>query len=82
MPVGRWHEVSIIQTNAVIRGVLLDALVTVGQRRYGSEALELTYKSPAGRAANRTVRFGHLGQDHAKAALCGYRCDPSDSAGP
>jgi hypothetical protein len=39
--------------NAAVRGVLPDALVTlVAVKWFGSEALELTYKDPAGRASN------------------------------
>ena len=39
--------------NAAVRGILPDSLVTViSVQWYGSEALELTYKTPAGRLAN------------------------------
>lgn len=42
-----------LQPNASIRGILPDCLVTVtGVQWFGSEALELTYKDPAGRIAN------------------------------
>ncbi|MEO6325761.1 MAG: helicase-related protein [Thermoanaerobaculia bacterium] len=42
-----------LQPNGAIRGILPDALVTVvGTTFFGSEALELTYKDPAGRVAN------------------------------
>ena len=39
--------------NAAVRGVIPDALVTVVSIRwFGSDALELTYKDPAGRVGN------------------------------
>ena len=42
-----------IQPNAAVRGIVPDALVTVvSVQWFGSEALELTYKDPAGRVAN------------------------------
>ena len=42
-----------LQTNAAVRGILPDALVTVvSVQWFGSEALELTYKTPSGRVAN------------------------------
>ena len=42
-----------LQPSATVRGVLPDALVTVvNVRWFGSEAVELTYKDPAGRVAN------------------------------
>jgi SNF2 family DNA or RNA helicase len=45
-----------LQPNAAIRGILSDALVTVvGVQWFGSEALELTYKSPSGRVANELL---------------------------
>src|SRR5664280_2286131 len=45
-----------LQTNASVRGVIPDALVTVvNVQWFGSEALELTFKDPAGRVANRLV---------------------------
>ena len=45
-----------LQANAVLRGVLPDALVTVvNVQWFGSEALELTYKSPTGRVANELL---------------------------
>lgn len=41
-----------LQPNAAVRGILPDALVTVlGVQWFGSEALELTYKTPAGKVA-------------------------------
>ena len=45
-----------LQPNAVVRGILPDALVTVvNVQWFGSEALELTYKSPTGRVANELL---------------------------
>src|SRR2546421_5506685 len=45
-----------LQTNASLRGILPDALVTVvNVQWFGSEALELTYKDPAGRVANQLL---------------------------
>jgi SNF2 family DNA or RNA helicase len=45
-----------LQPNSAIRGILSDALVTVvGVQWFGSEALELTYKTPAGRVANELL---------------------------
>ena len=45
-----------LQPNAAVRGILPDALVTVvSVQWFGSEALELTYKSPTGRVANELL---------------------------
>ncbi len=45
-----------IRSQAVLRGILSDALVTVvSVQRYGSEALELTYKTPSGKVANELL---------------------------
>ena len=45
-----------LQTNAAIRGIVPDALVTVvSVQWFGSEALELTYKTAAGRVANELL---------------------------
>src|SRR5256885_14213095 len=45
-----------LQTNASLRGILPDALVTVvNVQWFGSEALELTYKDPAGKGANQPL---------------------------
>ena len=45
-----------LQTNAAIRGILPDALVTVvSVQWFGSEALELTYKTLAGKVANELL---------------------------
>ena len=42
-----------LQPNAAVRGVLADSLATVVNIQwFGSEALELTYKDPAGKVAN------------------------------
>ena len=42
-----------LRANAAVRGILPDCLVTVvGVQWFGSEAIELTYKDPAGRVAN------------------------------
>ena len=45
-----------LQPNAAVRGILPDALVTVvSVQWFGSEALELTYKTPAGEVANELL---------------------------
>ena len=45
-----------LRANAVVRGVLADGLVTVvSVQWFGSEALELTYKTPAGKVANELL---------------------------
>ena len=45
-----------LQSNAALRGILPDALVTVvSVQWFGSEALELTYKTPTGRVANELL---------------------------
>jgi superfamily II DNA or RNA helicase len=45
-----------LQPNAAVRGILPDALVTVvSVQWFGSEALELTYKTPAGKLANELI---------------------------
>jgi len=45
-----------LQPNASVRGVLPDCLVTVvGVQWFGSDALELTYKDPAGKVANELL---------------------------
>src|ERR1700730_3637649 len=42
--------------NSAIRGILPDAIVTVVNTQwFGSEALELTYKSPTGKVANELL---------------------------
>ena len=45
-----------LRPNASVKGILPDSLVTVvGVQWFGSEALELTYKDPAGRVANELL---------------------------
>src|SRR4030042_3316159 len=45
-----------LQPNAALRGILPDALVTVvSVQWFGSEALELTYKNPAGKVGNELL---------------------------
>ena len=45
-----------LQANAAVRGILSDGLVTVvSVEWFGSEALELTYKTPTGRVANELL---------------------------
>jgi superfamily II DNA or RNA helicase len=45
-----------LQPNAAVRGILPDSLVTViSTQWFGSEALELTYKTPAGKLANELL---------------------------
>ena len=45
-----------LQANAAVRGVLAGSLVTVvSVQWFGSEALELTYKTPAGKVANELL---------------------------
>jgi len=45
-----------LQVNAAIRGILPDCLVTVvSVQWFGTEALELTYKTPTGRVANELL---------------------------
>src|SRR2546426_2986225 len=45
-----------VQPSASLRGILPDALVTVvSVQWFGSEALELTYKDPAGKVANQLL---------------------------
>jgi superfamily II DNA or RNA helicase len=45
-----------LQPNSSIRGIIPDALVTaVSVQWHGSEALEITYKDPAGRVANQLL---------------------------
>jgi hypothetical protein len=42
--------------NAAVRGILPDSLVTVvSVQWFGSDALELTYKTPTGRVANELL---------------------------
>ena len=45
-----------LQPNAAVRGILPEALVTVvSVQWFGSEALELTYKTPTGKVANELI---------------------------
>jgi len=45
-----------LQVNATVRGILPDCLVTVvGVQWLGSEAVELTYKTPSGKVANELL---------------------------
>ena len=45
-----------LRANAAVRGVLADSLVTVvSVQWFGSEALELTYKTPVGKVANELL---------------------------
>ncbi|MFZ0928390.1 MAG: SNF2-related protein [Syntrophobacteraceae bacterium] len=45
-----------LQPNAAVRGLLPDCLITiVSVQWFGSEALELTYKTPAGKVANELL---------------------------
>ena len=45
-----------LRADAAVRGVLADSLVTVvSVQWFGSEALELTYKTPAGKVANELL---------------------------
>ncbi len=49
-------ELEQLQPNAAVRGISPDALVTVvSVQWFGSEALELTYKTPAGKVANELL---------------------------
>ena len=54
--VHRMIKLDDLQPNAAVRGILPDALVTVvSVQWFGSEALELTYKNPAGKVANELL---------------------------
>lgn len=45
-----------LKPNAAVRGILLDCLVTViNVQWFGSEALDLTYKTPEGKPANELL---------------------------
>jgi hypothetical protein len=45
-----------LQPNAAVRGILPDCLVTVvNVQWFGSDALEFTYKTPAGKVANELL---------------------------
>src|SRR5262249_20614591 len=52
----RMSKLEDLRPNAAVRGILPDALVTVvNVQWFGSEALELTYKTPAGKVANELL---------------------------
>ena len=54
--VGKRMKLEDLQANAAVRGVLPEGLATVvGVQWFGSEALELTYKTPAGKVANELL---------------------------
>ncbi len=45
-----------LQTNAAVRGILPDSLVSVvSVQWFGSQTLKLTYKTPAGKVANELL---------------------------
>ena len=45
-----------LQPNAAVRGILTDGLVVVvSVQWFGSQALELTYKTPDGKVANELL---------------------------
>ncbi len=49
-----------LQPNAAVRGIVPDALVAViSVPWFGSQALELTYKTPAGKVANELLLYRH-----------------------
>jgi SNF2 family DNA or RNA helicase len=49
-------KLELLQPNAAVRGILPDALATViSVQWFGSEALELTYKTPGGKVANELL---------------------------
>ena len=51
-----------LQANAAVRGILSDGLVTVvSVQWFGSEALELTYKTPTGKVANGYCQVKQFG---------------------
>jgi SNF2 family DNA or RNA helicase len=53
---GQMMKLEQLQPNAAIRGIIPDALVSVvNVQWFGSEALELTYKTPAGKVANELL---------------------------
>jgi len=49
-------KLELLQSNAAVRGIIPGALVSVvSVQWFGSEALELTYKNPAGKVANELL---------------------------
>ena len=53
---GSMSKLEDLQPNAAVRGILPESLVTVVNAQwFGSEALELTYKTPTGRVANELL---------------------------
>ena len=66
-----------LKPNAAIRGLLPDSLVTVvSVQWFGSEALELTYKTPGGKVANELLyRHDEPRHDHRCQALRNPRSD-------
>ena len=53
---GNMSRLEDLQPNAAVRGIFPDSLVTVvSVQWFGSEALELTYKTPAGKVANELL---------------------------
>src|SRR5262249_202427 len=65
-----------LQPNTVVRGILPDCLVSVvAVQWFGSEALELTYKDPAGRGGKRTSGSSGVGWATPTGSL--RRCPPS-----
>ena len=64
-----------IRSQAVLRGILADAVVSVvSVQWYGSEALELTYKTPSGKVANELL-YRHDGIVNCSRGC--YRASPS-----
>src|SRR5262249_24543204 len=52
----RMSKLEDLQPHAAVRGILPESLVTVVTVQwFGSEALELTYKTPTGRVANELL---------------------------
>lgn len=61
------------------RGILLDAMVSVvSVQWFGSEALELTYKTPAEKVANELVSAPHSTRAPVRSARCAAR-SPSET---
>jgi hypothetical protein len=63
-----------LQPNVAVRGILPEALVTVvNVQWYGDNALELTYKDPAGRVSNEVLSLLKRGQDRDHRIACESR---------